>query len=204
MGYKIALRLVEVLSYALEIDQSDDGYSKRDQCMAANVEWVLNEIDASPEKAFLWAHNAHVMYSDMIEAGTDKLVGTSLGKILKSKLKENIYSLALDFNKGSFIANEVKPDTIVKRVWTLDEAPQNTFPYLLSKTGMKVLFMDFNSCKNENLVGWLKHNKVSGHSIGGAYYPAYPAWQFPSYVLPERCDGLIFINDTHEITLDLH
>jgi erythromycin esterase-like protein len=202
--YEVALRLVEVLSQSFEIGQSDEGYgySKREQGMAANVEWALNEIDPGPEKAFLWAHNEHVMYGDITER-SGKLVGTSLGKILKNKLNGKVYSIGLHFNQGSFIANEIKQDTIVKRVWTVDEVSQNRFPYLLSKTNMDALFMDFHSFQNKNVVSWLTDNRVRGYSVGGAYYPDYPAYNSRSYPLLDCFDGLIFINDTHEITLDL-
>lgn len=203
INYKIALRLVEVLSHSFEIDQSDNGYGKREQFMAANVDWVLNEIDPGPEKAFLWAHNAHVKYSDMTEAKTGKWAGSSLGKILKNQLNGKVYAIGLDFNQGSFIANEIKQGIIGKRVWTVDQAPENTFPYFLSKTNMEALFMDFHSFQNENVVSWLKNKSVRSHDIGGAYYPDSDSL-FRPYALLESFDGLIFINDTHEITLDLH
>jgi hypothetical protein len=65
------------------------------------------------------------------------------------------------------------------------------------------LFMDFHSFQNKSLVSWLKDNRVRGYSVGGAYYPNYPAANSRSYPLLECFDGLIFINDTHAITLDL-
>jgi hypothetical protein len=66
---------------------------------------------------------------------------------------------------------------------------------------METLFMDFHSFQNENVASWLKHNRVTGHRIGGVYNPAY---RFSPYALLENFDGLIFINDTDEVTLNLH
>ena len=198
--YKIALRLAEVLLQSSEIIKGNYDYQKREESMSANVSWALDEIDPEPEKAFLWAHNAHVMYGEVTEANTGKSFGT-LGKILKNKLNGKVYSIGLDFNQGSFIANEIKRDTILKRVWTVDEAPENTFPYLLSKTDIKVLFMDFNSIQNEDMATWLKENRVRSHDIGAVYYPVY---RFRRYMIANNFDGLMFINNTHGITLDLH
>lgn len=197
--YTIALRLAEVLLQSSEIIEGHYDYQKREESMVANVTWGLDEIDPDGEKAFLWAHNAHVMYSEITEAGTGRSFGT-LGNMLKKKLNGKVYSIGLDFNQGSFIANEIKRDTIVKRVWTVDEAPKNTFPYLLSKTDMKVLFMDFNSIHNDDMTAWLKEKGVRSHDIGAVYYPAY---RFRRYMLSKNFDGLIFIDETHEITLDL-
>ena len=196
--YKIALRLAEVLSQSFEISTGDDGYRKREESMAANVDWILDEIAPVNEKAFLWAHNLHVIYSEVTDRRTDASFGT-LGSIIRKEINGKVYSIGLDFNRGSFIANEVKYDTIIKKVWTLDDVPANEFPNLLSKTGMNVLFMDFNSIQNKNLGSWLNGNALKGHGIGGVYYPTY---RLRRYIWPENFDGLIFINETHEITLD--
>jgi len=203
IDYRIALRLAEVLSQAFEISQSDDPYSKREELMAANVDWVLNEIDSGPEKSFLWAHNDHVKYGDITDR-SGKLVGRSLGKNIKNNLNGKVYSIGLHFNHGSFIANEIRQDTIIKKVWKVDEIPERRFLYLLSKTNMDALFMDFHSFPNKNVVSWLRDNRVRAYSVGGAYYPGYSTYNSRSYSLLDCFDGLIFINYTHEITLDLH
>ena len=129
--------------------------------MAANVDWVLNEIETQPAKAFVWAHNAHVMYGDITER-SGKLVGRSLGKHIRNNLNGKVYSIGLHFNKGSFIANEIKRDTIVKRVWKVDEVPGNRFLYLLSRTNMEALFMDFYCFQNKNVVSLISDNRIKG------------------------------------------
>jgi hypothetical protein len=60
--------------------------------------------------------------------------------------------------------------------------------------------LDFHSFQNENVIAWLKDKTVRGYSVGGAYFPPD---RFRSYSLLDSFDGLIFINDTHEVTLDL-
>ena len=85
----------------------------------------------------------------------------------------------------------------------MDEVPGNRFLYLLSRTNMEALFMDFHSFQNKNVVSWLRDNRVTGYSVGGAYYPEHPSYNSRTYPLLECFDGLIFVNDTHEITLDL-
>ena len=200
MEYKIALRLTEALVQSSKIFEGNYDYKIREEAMAANVAWALSEIDSQPKKAFLWAHNDHVMYSELTETNTGRTTST-LGRLLKNKLNENVYSIGVEFNHGSFIANEVKLDTIVKRLWTVSKAPENTFPFLLSRTHLKVLFMDFHSIKNQNMATWLRQGLVRGHNIAALYFPDE---RFRPFRLTDQFDGLIFINETHEITLDLN
>lgn len=200
MEYKIAQRLLEVLLQSSEIIEGNYNYHKREESMAANIVWALDEIDPQREKAFLWAHNHHVMYGEITEAKTGKSLGT-LGNLLRDMLDRKVYSIGIEFNQGSFVASEIQRDTIVKRVWTVSKAPRNTFPYLLSRTCREVLFMDFHSFQNEELVMWLRRDPVKGHNITAVYYPAY---RFRPYFWLQKFDGLIFINKTHEITLDFH
>jgi hypothetical protein len=156
----------------LKINTSDDDYRKREESMAANVDWILNEFAPINEKAFLWAHNEHVMYSNITNGRTGESFGT-LGSMIRGIVHNKVYSIGFDFNRGSFIANEVKYDTIIKKVWTLDGVKPNEFPHLLSMTGKRVLFMDFKSIENRDLLSWLNENRLRGHGIGGVYYPAY-------------------------------
>jgi erythromycin esterase len=202
MDYKIAVRFGEALSQSFEISQAEATYAKREEFMAANVEWVLNEIEPGPKKAFLWAHNDHVMYGNIME-GSGKLVGSSLGTHIKNSLDGKVYSVGQYFNYGSFVANEIKKDSTIKRVWHVDENPDNRFLYLMSRTNMDALFMDFHSIHNTKLVSWLRDNRVSGYDVGGAYYPTNPSYNSSAYPLLKCFDGLIFVNCTHGITLEL-
>jgi erythromycin esterase len=198
MEYKVALRLAEVLLQSSQIAEGSYGYKIREKAMAANVAWVLETIGLSTKKAFLWAHNEHVMHSELTEANTGQTF-RSLGKIVKDTLNGRAYSIIIEFNQGSFRANEVKLDTIVNRLWTVNESPRGTFPYLLSRIQKKALFMDFHLIKNEKMDIWLKKNSVKIHDIGALYIPEY---RFRPCHLTDKFDGLIFVNETHGITLD--
>lgn len=115
-----------------------------------------------PEKSFAWAHNLHVMYAKITDA-TDGSSSGTFGERLRTMFKDRVYSIGLEFNEGSFVANEIRKDTIIKKTWVVDAAPRNTFPYFLSTTNMNVVFMNFSTLQNESLAGWLSRNPIRGH-----------------------------------------
>src|SRR5439155_20983050 len=71
---------------------SDLNFSPRDQAMAANVKWIL-EQEGPESKIMLWAHNGHVSTAPLGD-------GESMGAILRKTYGEKMVVCGFSFDQG--------------------------------------------------------------------------------------------------------
>src|SRR5438046_9086122 len=71
-------------------------FSPRNQAMAANVEWILDQ-EGPESKIMLWAHNGHVSTAPLGD-------GESMGAILRKTYGEKMVVCGFSFDQGAFQA----------------------------------------------------------------------------------------------------
>ena len=147
--------------------KADNQSQMRDNSMAINALYHLN---SEPElKGIFWAHNGHVCKLSFNKFGTKKWSGWA-GGYLKEVLGDGYFSLALEFDEGSFNAfyPDKTSDTVIeKNPYTLGEitvgpSAEGTFGSYYRHLNEPV-FIDFDYLpKDPDL--YINH-------IGAAYYP---------------------------------
>ena len=172
----------------------------RDLCMKRNIDWIL-EHEGENSKMLVWAHNQHVMYDSVMTANGYMKV---MGLFLKDSYRHELYTIGFDFNKGRFLAN--KPTILGKKVLTvynIANAPPGTLASTLSQVPFSMFFIDnANASKNKVIKNKWK-GSVLMRSIGGLIPEECVIEQSCSFIslpLLKAYDGLIFVNETLEVT----
>lgn len=181
--------LTNILEY---IGLNTDGSAKyaefRDKHMADNVRWILDyEKQFGNDKIMLWAHNGHVNK----EFPTYTPMGSHLSKIYG----DDMYTIALEFNKGNFRAYPSQNAENIKE-FKFKDSSNFYFAHKLKAVNTPIYFMDFKQASQDKyLEKWLSKPAMI-HQIG-AVYSQYnllnlTCWQIPS----KAFDGVIFIEST--------
>lgn len=129
--YSWLIQNINILSQFVELKdfKRKELVNYRDQCMADNVSWILENNPDS--KIILWAHNGHVA----------KTKGW-MGDYLSEKYKKDYYSIGFLSNTGTYTA--VKSGKGVRSDNLLNESEPGSFEYSFSKTDSKSFFFDFS------------------------------------------------------------
>ncbi len=89
---------------------------KRDEFMASNILWALNQYNESSSIA-VWAHNAHLCIVPDLDPHYYPEGGSSMGFYLREQLNDKYQVVGTSFNRGQIIA--VETDTLTGK----DTAP---------------------------------------------------------------------------------
>ncbi len=119
----------------------------RDEYMAELLAWIL-ELEGEGAKAIVSAHNFHVMYSTITNRNGDALNHT-MGTHLRKRFKDRVFTIGIDFNKGSFWAADLSSGSKVIDRFTLPDAPDNTFSSTFSRVGIKLFYLDLGKVRSD-------------------------------------------------------
>ena len=160
--------------------ESIAGITSRDESMAANVEWILDNAPAG-SKIVLWAHNGHV----------NKREGR-MGSYLAERYGGDMYVLGFTFGEGRY--NAVGPAGLTSHQ-AFPPAP-GTLETFLGSAGLPRFILDLNNLGEDAPGNWLKKRRGM-RSIGAL---AFKCSFFPA-VAAEEYDGLIWINPANPSVL---
>jgi len=170
----------------LRIPGQRPGY--RDEMMAANVEWLLNEAHPG-EKVILWAHNFHIGF------GTSQST-KPMGAWLRSKLGTAYYALGFSVAGGEVRA--VGPNGLA--VYAMPQAVQDTGDGVLRLSGLPSFFLDLRSLsKTGDLSRWMAAPH-SFYAVGALWNQATPESNKSVFAMSSTFDGLIFIQNGHAVS----
>ena len=152
----------------IQNEKKDDAQSQmRDKSMALNA---LYDLETDPDiKGIFWAHNGHVCKLSFNEFGTKKWRGWA-GGYLKEVLGDGYFSLALEFDEGSFNAyypDKSSDNVIAKTPYTLNviavgPSAEGTFGSYYRYLDEPV-FIDFANLPQEE--------ELFINDIGATYFP---------------------------------
>lgn len=169
-------------------DMYSGDYGARDQYMAENVVWLLNQVDPNA-KIILWAHNYHV--------GVNFTYGTSMGAYLREQYDDEMVIFGFMFYSGSFNAFTMnKPSQRNLTVHHVEPPPENSYEYYFHSTAMLRLFLDLRGIQpGSPATDWLVEPH-SFRSIGKGYDESNPLLFFQVAALPQVFDVIIYFQDT--------
>jgi erythromycin esterase len=167
----------------LQCMQLKAGTVTRDQSMADNVKWILdNNPDA---KIVLWAHNGHVSTASVGGFGP---MGASLRKMFGAQMV--VFGFA--FNQGSFQAIERNKGL---HDFTVGPAPAGSLDATLSATGIPLFALDLRSVpKGSPAAAWLSEPHKT-RSIGALFSQESAQYLFDLNA-PESFDVILFVDKT--------
>ena len=155
------------------------GIMSRDQSMAANVEWILDQAPAG-SKIVLWAHNAHVAKDP-----------TWMGHYLDQRYGDDMYVLGFAFAEGSY--NAYGPNPAGGTQLTSHQASPpipGSLESFLGAAGIPRYILDLRYLDEEE-APWIwfgkprKFRLIGSTNISCSYTPVVAADEY---------DGLIWLN----------
>lgn len=160
----------------------------RDQSMADNVKWIL---DNNPEaKIVLWAHNGHVT--------TESSHGYEpMGAALRKMFGDRMVVFGFAFNQGSFQAMEMPfPSKRGLRNFTVEPAPEGSLDAMLAATRLPVAVFDLRRLPRQGPVArWFGEPRAT-RSIGAGYGEHSAANFLDMQVAPKGYDAILFVEKT--------
>jgi len=164
-----AIQNARVVSQCAAMFSSDQGFNVRDQSMAANVLWILDQNPG--QKIVLWAHNGHV--------GKAAYFGMeSMGKHLTAALGDQM--IVLGFATGAGMYTAVSPGGGgLKSDNVLAPPPEGSVESVFGASGVPNAILDIRTAKPDDPgSGWLTRSTAM-RSIGAMameqqFFPCVP------------------------------
>lgn len=177
--YNWLVQNANVLVQCVELAQSkrtSQGYSFRDECMAKNIAWIL---DNNPNaKIVLWAHNGHIAKQKGL-----------MGKFLSEQYGDKYYNIGFLSNSGTYTAFD---SSKLSSKNILIEGEPGSFEYSFHKIGIPCFFFDFGQVKeNEPTSKWLTYI-LNYRNIGALATNQ----QFTEAKISNLFNSLIYIDST--------
>jgi erythromycin esterase len=179
--------VAQYIDLMLTIDAPGELTNVRDSAMAENIRWILDR-EGPDAKMVVWAHNGHV---------ATQTPWMGMGVHLRRALGPDMVVFGFAFNQGSFQAIELPlPSKRGLRSFTVEPAPDGSFDATLAAAGLRLAVIDLHALPPSGPVAeWFAISHAT-RSIGAVYGEESPAdFLFPQ-TLPDRYDGLLFIEST--------
>lgn len=159
----------------------------RDQSMAANIKWILDQNPGA--KIVLWAHNGHVATAGQ---GFDPM-GASLRKMFGNQMV--VFGFA--FNQGGLQAMEMPfSSKSVLRTFNVGPAPEGSLDAMLASAGLQIAAIDLHALPKAGAVAnWFSEPRAT-KSIGAGYSEQLAANFIAQQVTPKIYDALLFVEKT--------
>jgi erythromycin esterase len=188
--FAIALRSARV---AIQAEAFYSGVGSRDQFMAENAQWLLNQ-GAPGSKIVLWAHNYHVSTQSY-----------TMGNYLRSAYGHTMVVFGFDFYRGSFNAvtwNAATSQAVGSLTSQIaDTPPADSYEQIFRGANIPMFFLDLRkSAFDGSSANWLLGPHRS-RSIGAVYDQKSPLNYYYSSRLPNDFDVVIYFQDTSPSTL---
>jgi erythromycin esterase len=169
-------------------NQNERGRTFRDQAMAENVRWILDQ-EPPGTKMMLWAHNGHVAAAAPLDA-PDHL---PMGGHLRQFFPGQVVSCGFVFQQGSFDAVDMTINE--SRAFTVGPPPPGTLDATLAAVGMPLFAIDLRRLPAGKIADWFASPHFS-RQIGGGYSEATPGVWMHRINAPQDFDLLIFVART--------
>lgn len=149
----------------------------RDRSMALNTEWIYNHHTGKESNMVIWAHNAHIRYSD------------GLGNYLAETYGDQYTSVGFAFGEGEYSA--VTGEDAV-RSYPTPPLRKGSVEYALSSTEIPAFALDLRHASEHEYGKWLADQKLF-KDIGSI------AFEDPYYLarIANQYDILIYFDQTN-------
>ncbi len=156
----------------------------RDQFMAENVEWIVDQ--AGPDgKVAIWAHNGHVW---MLDGSYPPM-----GYYLHQQYGDQMVVFGFLFYQGSFHAYGLGKQSVIQ-TFEIAAPPAGSYETIFHATGLPRLFLDMRAAQpNSSDQDWL-FTPHSSTQVGSVYDPNNPPYFTVS--LANLFDVVIYFENT--------
>ena len=184
--WTLARHNLEIVRQAVEMHSVDrsGNFSPRDQAMAANVKWIL-EQEGPESKIMLWAHNGHVSTAPLGD-------GESMGAILRKTYGEKMVVCGFSFDQGSFQALQRGKGL---QQFTVGPAIPGSLDAALAAAGIPLFAVDLRGAPSSGAVAQWLNTPQPMRSIGAIYSGDTPDAYF-GLVSPHSFDVIFFVERT--------
>ena len=181
--WTLARHNLEIVRQAVEMRSVDrsGNFSPRDQAMAANVKWIL-EQEGPESKIMLWAHNGHVSTAPLGD-------GESMGAVLRKTYGEQMVVCGFSFDQGSFQALQRGKGL---RQFTVGPAIPGSLDAALAAAGIPLFAVDLRGAPSSGAVAEWLNTPQPMRSIGAIYSDNNPDAYF-GLVSPHSFDVIFFV-----------
>lgn len=114
----------------------------RDQIMAANLEWICNELYPN-EKIIIWAHNAHI-YKNYQTLTNYR----PMGSLISKPLMDDSYYIGLFMYEG-------EAALLNRTVYKIGHPPKKSLEDYMNHTDSSVSFLDFSNVTAQPFNKWI-------------------------------------------------
>jgi len=164
----------------LECMQMRAGQVTRDDSMAANIRWILDQLPDA--RMVIWAHNGHVETSP-----------GSMGSALRRMYGSQMAIFGFAFNQGSFRAVERSAGL---KNFTVPPAPAGSLDATLASAGIPLFALDLRALPKSGPVADWFHATHATRSIGAIFSDDTAASYLVPQVVPDLADGILFVEKT--------
>src|SRR5690554_3250469 len=157
----------------------------RDSCMGNNI---VDYLEQRPtKKGIYFAHNGHVGKIST-QFTQNEPIFKRAGSFIDERLKNEYFSIALEFNKGSFNAINYVDDEFVMEFFTIKKSKRKSLAQYVLRKEDNIKFVPINSISDRKK---LKINSIG--AIYGKSKSGYKIYRFRKFV-KENYDAYIVIN----------
>ena len=181
-AFEWALQNAKIL---LQYSQFLNGGPDRDECMAVNIQWILQQNPAA--KMVIWAHNAH------ISKAPDKFGTIRMGNYLAKTFGNKMIAIGFATEQGTYTAVN-KETKSVDSANVLLLSKEGSCEYILKTAEADNFLIDLrNSAMADKATSWMFEKPLIRH-IGAI---ANDKYQFMNTDLNKDYDMLIFLRKTN-------
>ncbi|HEX5942820.1 MAG TPA: erythromycin esterase family protein [Anaerolineales bacterium] len=182
-----------VLQVEHQVSLGDHDYLVRDQYMAENVTWLLDQAGPGG-KIVLSAHNFHV--------STDDSIIKTMGAHLREAYGGEMVVFGFSFYEGSFNSRLLadtaqmgeEPGELME--FAASSPPEDSYESYFRSTELPLFFLDLRRLPSDPAArNWLSTSHPF-RSIGAAYQPSHPEEFIDPAILPDLFDVIIYFQDT--------
>jgi erythromycin esterase-like protein len=165
--------------------QSKTGGQSRDQSMAENVRWILDENPKA--KIVLWAHNGHVATASSYKP---------MGAFLREMYGSQMVVLGFAFNRGSFqaVGQSAGRSTSLQR-HTVSAANAGTFDATLATAGLPIFALDLRHPAAGAATSWVETAQQT-RWVGAVFNASIPAMYMGTITPRKTFDAIFFVDST--------
>ncbi|MGA3097135.1 MAG: erythromycin esterase family protein [Bryobacteraceae bacterium] len=184
LGEWTMVRQNMVIVKQAEVKLADQTGHFRDQAMAENVKWILDQEEPGT-KIMLWAHNGHI-------AGDAQGYGP-MGEHLREIFGGQAVLCGFVFQQGGFRAGDIDGDAL--RDFTVGPPPQGSLGATFAAIGAPLFAIDLRHLPGGKVADWFDAPHITWH-IGGGYTATTPGAWFLPIRAARAFDMLIFVAKT--------
>ena len=172
---QVALTVIKRIDelYLMSLGQEDQAFETRDQGMAENLEFFLNELYPG-EKIVVWAHNAHVCHDYKSIPERNRV---NMGGRLHELHRPELYTVGFYMYRGSAATNE-------RETLEVPAAQSGSLESILYRTRRKYCFIDMLGQSRGDGNSWMFETVGSNEWDRGGL----------SFAPKDQYDGILFVD----------